>query len=102
VGEHGGDYPNNTPQTITVIDAKGQWAVYVPLRIAGKIILPSAWLTQAMLLDEVADQGRRRTDLTVSVPATTAEPGCAQGQEPTAAGALGSYKGRTARPLAVS
>jgi hypothetical protein len=40
-------------------------------------------------------------DLTVSVPATTAELGFERGQEPTAVGALRSYKERTARPLAV-
>jgi hypothetical protein len=26
-GEHGGDYPDNMPQAITVIDAQGRWAV---------------------------------------------------------------------------
>src|SRR6266446_10882563 len=29
-GEHGGDYPDNMPQAITVTDAQGRWAVYVP------------------------------------------------------------------------
>jgi hypothetical protein len=24
-GEHGGDYPDNIPQAITVIDAQGRW-----------------------------------------------------------------------------
>jgi hypothetical protein len=28
-GEHGGDYPDNMPQTITVTDAQGRWAVYL-------------------------------------------------------------------------
>jgi hypothetical protein len=32
-GEHGGDYPDNMPQAITMTDAQGRWAVYVPLRI---------------------------------------------------------------------
>lgn len=39
-GEHGGDYPDNMPQTITVTDSQGRWAVYVPLRIDGKIVIP--------------------------------------------------------------
>jgi hypothetical protein len=28
-GEHGGDYPDNMPQAITVTDAQGRWAVYL-------------------------------------------------------------------------
>ena len=39
-GEHGGDYPDNMPQAITVIDACGRSAVYVPLRMKGKIVVP--------------------------------------------------------------
>ena len=39
-GEHGGDYPDNMPQAITVTDAQGRWAVYVPLRVGGKIVVP--------------------------------------------------------------
>ena len=39
-GEHGGDYPDSMPQAITMIDAQGRWAVYVPLRIGGKIVVP--------------------------------------------------------------
>jgi len=39
-GEHGGDYPDNMPQTITVTDAQGRWAVYMPLRVGGKIVIP--------------------------------------------------------------
>ena len=39
-GEHGGDYPDNMPQAITVTDAQGRWAVYVPLRGNGKIVVP--------------------------------------------------------------
>jgi hypothetical protein len=39
-GEHGGDYPDNMPQAITVTDAQGRWAVYVPPRIDGKIVIP--------------------------------------------------------------
>jgi hypothetical protein len=41
-GEHGGDYPDNMPQAITVTDAKGRWAVYVPLRVGGKIVVPDS------------------------------------------------------------
>jgi len=36
--EHGGDYPDNMPQAITVTDAHGRWAVYVPLRVNRKIV----------------------------------------------------------------
>jgi hypothetical protein len=39
-GEHGGDYPDNMPQAITVTDAQGRCAAYVPLRICGKIVVP--------------------------------------------------------------
>jgi len=39
-GEHGGDYPDNMPQAITVTDGQGRWAVYVPLRVGGKIVVP--------------------------------------------------------------
>ena len=39
-GEHGGDYPDNMPQAITVSDAQGRSAVYVPLRVGGKIVVP--------------------------------------------------------------
>jgi hypothetical protein len=39
-GEHGGDYPDNMPQAITATDAQGRWAVYVPLRVNGKIVVP--------------------------------------------------------------
>jgi len=38
--KHGGDYPDNMPQAITVTDAQGRWAVYVPLRVGGKIAVP--------------------------------------------------------------
>jgi hypothetical protein len=38
-GEHGGDYPDNMPQVITVTDTKGRWAVYVPLRKDGEIVV---------------------------------------------------------------
>ena len=30
-GEHGGDEPDNMPQTIKATDATGRWAIYVPL-----------------------------------------------------------------------
>jgi len=39
-GEHGGDYPDNMPHAITVTDARGRWAVYVPQRVGGKIVVP--------------------------------------------------------------
>src|SRR5712691_2242252 len=39
-GEHGGDYPDSMPQAITVTDTQGRWAVYVPLRVGGKIVVP--------------------------------------------------------------
>ena len=39
-GEHSGDFPDNMPQAITVTDAHGRWAVYVPPRVGGKIIVP--------------------------------------------------------------
>jgi hypothetical protein len=39
-GEHGGDYPDNMPQAITVTDAQGRWAIYGPLRVNGKIVAP--------------------------------------------------------------
>jgi hypothetical protein len=35
-----GDYPDNMPQAITVTDAQGRWAVYVPLRVDGTIVVP--------------------------------------------------------------
>jgi hypothetical protein len=40
IREHGGDYPDNMPQAITVTDAQGRWAVYVRLRVGGKIVVP--------------------------------------------------------------
>ena len=39
-GEHGGDYPDNMPQAITVTDAQRRWAVYVQLRVGGNIVVP--------------------------------------------------------------
>jgi hypothetical protein len=39
-GELGGDHSDNMPQAITVTDAQGRWAVYVPLRVNGKIVVP--------------------------------------------------------------
>ena len=32
--------PDNMPQTITVTDAQGRWAMYMPLRVGGKIVVP--------------------------------------------------------------
>jgi hypothetical protein len=37
-GEHGGDYSDNMPPGDS--DAQGRWAVYVPLRVNGKIVVP--------------------------------------------------------------
>jgi hypothetical protein len=39
-GEHGGNCPDNTPQAITVTDTRGRWAVHLPLRVGGKIVVP--------------------------------------------------------------
>jgi len=39
-GEHGGDEPDNMPQTIHATDAAGRWAIYVPLTLGGKIVVP--------------------------------------------------------------
>ena len=39
-GEHGGDEPDNMPQTIKASDAAGRWAIYVPLTRGGKIVVP--------------------------------------------------------------
>ena len=39
-GERGGEYPDNMPQAITMTDAQGRWAVYVPLLVGGKIVVP--------------------------------------------------------------
>ena len=39
-GEHGGDEPDNMPQTIKATDAAGRWAIYVPLTRGGKIVAP--------------------------------------------------------------
>ena len=38
--EHGGDEPDTMPQAITATDAEGRWAVYVPLTLRGKIVVP--------------------------------------------------------------
>jgi hypothetical protein len=39
-GEHGGDEPDNMPQTIKATDSAGPWAIYVPLTRGGKIVVP--------------------------------------------------------------
>jgi len=39
-GEHGGDESDNMPQTIHATDAEGRWAIYVPLTVGGKIVVP--------------------------------------------------------------
>jgi hypothetical protein len=38
--EHGGDEPDNMPQTIKATDVAGRWAIYVPLTRSGKIVVP--------------------------------------------------------------
>ena len=38
--EHGGDEPDNMPQTIKATDAAGHSAIYVPLTRGGKIVVP--------------------------------------------------------------
>jgi hypothetical protein len=37
---HGGDEPENIPQTIKATDTAGRWAIYVPLTRGGKIVVP--------------------------------------------------------------
>ncbi|HLQ64067.1 MAG TPA: hypothetical protein VK201_05105 [bacterium] len=32
--------PDSMPQAITVTDVEGRWAVYVPVRVNGKIVVP--------------------------------------------------------------
>ena len=39
-GEHGGDEPDNMPQTIKATAAAGRSAIYVPLTRGGKIVVP--------------------------------------------------------------
>ena len=39
-GEHGGDEPDSMPQTIRATDAEGCGAIYVPLTLGGKIVVP--------------------------------------------------------------
>jgi hypothetical protein len=43
--EHGGDEPDTMPQAIRATDAKGRWAIYVPLTQNGKIVVPRALST---------------------------------------------------------
>jgi len=38
--EHGEDEPDNMPQAIRATDAEARWAVYVPLTLGGKIVVP--------------------------------------------------------------
>jgi len=38
--EHGGDEPDSMPQVIEATDAQGRRAIYVPLRIGDKIVVP--------------------------------------------------------------
>ena len=42
-GEHGGDEPDNMPQTIKATGAAGRWAIYVPLTRGGKIVVPRSY-----------------------------------------------------------
>jgi hypothetical protein len=38
--DHGEDEPDNMPQAIEATDAGGRWAIYVPLTLGGKILVP--------------------------------------------------------------
>jgi len=59
-GEHGGGFPDTMPQAITVTDAEGRWAVYVPLRIKGKVVIPQPPLSEAGLAPDAAAGPRDR------------------------------------------
>lgn len=36
--EHGGEYPDEMPQAIKVIDAEGRWCIYEPTTVDGKVV----------------------------------------------------------------
>ena len=36
--EHGGAYPDTMPQAIRATDPQGRWAVYVPIKVDGKVV----------------------------------------------------------------
>jgi hypothetical protein len=36
--EHGGEYPDTMPQAIRLTDARGRSAVYVPIKVRGKVV----------------------------------------------------------------
>ena len=38
--EHGGEYPDTMPQAIEMTDALGRSAIYVPLKVDGKVVDP--------------------------------------------------------------
>jgi len=37
-GEHGGEYPDDMPQLIKVIDPEGRSCDYVPIRVDGRVV----------------------------------------------------------------
>ncbi len=36
--EHGGEYPDMMPQAIKIIDANGNWCIYLPTSVDGKVV----------------------------------------------------------------
>jgi hypothetical protein len=50
-GEHGGDEPDNMPQTIEATDAEERSAIYVPLTRGGKIMVPRPYSATATIID---------------------------------------------------
>jgi hypothetical protein len=36
--EHGGEYPDNMPQCVTVYDSKGRSCKYTPITVNGKVV----------------------------------------------------------------
>ncbi len=36
--EHGGEFPDQMPQAITVTDPQGRWCTYVPIEVHGKVV----------------------------------------------------------------
>lgn len=36
--EHGGDEPDTMPQAVKMTDAKGNWCVYLPTAVGGKVV----------------------------------------------------------------
>ena len=60
-GEHGGDEPDNMPQTIKATDTAGRWAIYVPLTRGGKIVVPRPY-------PETVSSNRRRDETALPEP----------------------------------